>query len=341
MDKTYLRQAIGIDIGSKKLQCRHGVLDSQMKIHLKASKSISNHYGEFDQLQQWIERHSGKYSGVKLIFIIEATGTYHEELLYFLTDHGYSVCVTLPKSTRHFAKSLNTKTKNDRVDAGVLARMGLERELTPWQAPSDQMKTLKDLTRELEQLKKDRTRLLNQLHAKQKAYHVHEEIIERLKSRIAFIDEQIKLVETQIEEIISNSPDLQEPIDRIEKVQGLGRMTIISIIAETDGFALFKSIKQLSSYVGLDVVERQSGDFRGKTRISKAGNRRIRASLYFPAISASIHNPTLSKFYHRLLNKGKAKKLALTAVARKLLGIIYSLWKSGQEYQKDLNIKSL
>ena len=332
MPKVYLRQSVGIDISKDKLQCRHGLLKEDLGVDLKASKSLANKPSGFSLLQSWLEKHTQKYS-LPLRIILEATGVYHESLVYFLKEHGYEVCVVLPKAAKHYAKSLSTKTKNDQIDAGLLARMGLERKLRPWEIPSEKLKTLKELTREVAQLKKERSRLKNQLHAKSHAYQSLRSSRSRIESRIELINQQLQNVEKEIDQLVEEDPALKEPLDRISKVEGLGRMTILTIIAETDGFALFTSLKQLTSFAGLDVIENQSGNFKGKTRISKAGNARIRAAIYMPALCAARHNPALAQFYQRVLKSQKVKKQAVIAVARKLLGLIYTLWKSGQEYR--------
>ncbi|MEM8898499.1 MAG: IS110 family transposase [Bacteroidota bacterium] len=333
MSQEYLQQAIGIDVSKKKLQCRHGLLAPGQEIKLKSSKTLDNSKDSFDQLVEWIEKHTEKYPSVPLRIVLEATGRYHEQLIYFLNDQEYELCVILPKNSKFFARSI-TKTKNDEVDAGMLARMGLERKLEKWQAPPEELKTLKELTRELTQLKKEATRLRNQQEAKTHAYRPEQVGLDRIEKRLELIEQQIKEVECQIDEQVDQNEELKQTIERIEQVEGLGKRTILTVIAETYGFALFTSIKQLCSYVGLDVIENQSGNFYGKTRISKAGNTQIRTALYFPAMTAARCNPTLSVFYGRLLDNGKAKKQALVAVARKLLILIYSLWKSGQEYRK-------
>ena len=112
----------------------------------------------------------------------------------------------------------------------------------------------------------------------------------------------------------------------------IGFITIIKVLTETNGFLLFNSIRQLVSYAGLDVIEKESGKYKGKTKISKKGNARIRSALYMPAMSAARNNKTLKVFYNRV-NEGRTiKKQGLIAVMRKLLILIYTLWKKEEEY---------
>ena len=120
--------------------------------------------------------------------------------------------------------------------------------------------------------------------------------------------------------------------EKIETIKGLGFITIIKVLTETNGFLLFKSIRQLVSYAGLDVIEKESGKYIGKTKISKKGNARIRSALYMPAMSAAQHNRTLKVFYNRINESRTIKKQGLIAVMRKLLILIYTLWKKEEEY---------
>src|SRR5690606_28410827 len=108
--------------------------------------------------------------------------------------------------------------------------------------------------------------------------------------------------------------------------------TIVKVLAETNGFLLFDSIRQLVSYAGLDVVQDQSGNQTGKTKISKKGNAHLRQSLYMAALSAGKYNPVLKPFYERMKEKLPAKKQGIVALMRKLLILINTLWKTEEEY---------
>ncbi len=121
-------------------------------------------------------------------------------------------------------------------------------------------------------------------------------------------------------------------IDKITTIPGVGFITAIVIIAETHGFALITSIKQLVSYAGLDIRIRESGKWKGKSKITKKGNVHIRKALYFPSYSSVKYSETNRKFYMRLFDKKGKSMVAATAVQRKLLGLIYTLWKNDTTY---------
>ena len=130
---------------------------------------------------------------------------------------------------------------------------------------------------------------------------------------------------------------------RKEALKGMGFMTVVTILAETNGFALITNRKQLTRYAGLDVPAHQSGPVDPKRHISKQGNVHIRTALYFPAIVSTQYNPQMKDFYGRLCaRKTQSKMIGVTAAMRKLLLLIYSLWKSGEEYdpERDMPVSS-
>ena len=126
---------------------------------------------------------------------------------------------------------------------------------------------------------------------------------------------------------------LKQKVEKIVKIKGLGYQSLAVIIAETNGFAAFESTAQLVSYAGYDVVANESGKRKGKTKISKKGNSRIRRTLHFPAFNMVKYEVGVFKnLYQRVYDKSKIKMKAYTAVQKKLLTIIYALWENDQEF---------
>ncbi len=118
-------------------------------------------------------------------------------------------------------------------------------------------------------------------------------------------------------------------------IPGIGFIAATTVVSETQGFSNITSIKQLSSYAGYDVKLRESRKYIGKTRISKQGNSYIRQILYMPALSSISHASSMRNFYDRV-NKNKTSRLiGITAVQRKLLGLMYTLWKKDTKYDAD------
>jgi transposase len=188
------------------------------------------------------------------------------------------------------------------------------------------------LVREHTNLKKILTIAKNQLHALNHAHVVNQEVKTIKDDQISFYEKQILLVEKEMIRLVKQDSELHRKIENIATVKGLRYITIIKVISETNGFLLFTSIRQLVSYAGLDVIEKESGKYTGKTKISKKGNARIRSALYMPAMAAAAHNKTLKIFYNRVNEGRKIKRQGLVAVMRKLLILIYTLWKKDEVY---------
>lgn len=268
------------------------------------------------------------------VFLMEATGIYYEPLAYHLHRLNQEVCVVLPNKVKHYAKSLNVKSKTDALDARVIAQMGAERALSAWEPPVQVFRELRALTRLCGGLKQQRTVFICQLHSIKAGEEPMALVVKSLKSIVTKLDKEIEKTEAAIHMLIDTEEWLREKVAKLLTIKGVSFITVTTILAETQGFKLIHSRKQLASYAGYDVVQRESGtSVRGKTRISKKGNGRIRAALHFPALTAARHNPELSATYKRI-NTGKASKMVgATALQRKLLLLIYTLWKNDTEYK--------
>ncbi len=130
-------------------------------------------------------------------------------------------------------------------------------------------------------------------------------------------------------------------VEKLLTIKGVGILTVATIIAETLGFQFVKNAKQLASYAGYDVVQRESEiSIKGKTRISKKGNRYIRNALYFPAMVACRYNENLKKTYLRIIENKSSKMVGQIAIQRKLLILIYTLWKKNEAYDTNFTKKS-
>lgn len=329
-----LFQSVGIDMAMDKFDVCFKE-QRQGKVTIKGTKNFSNNHEGFKALLEWCNKR--RKEDTPLLFVMEATGVYYEELCYYLHSLEQEVTVELPQKIKYYAKSLNIKTKTDKVDAKMIADIGIERHasLKRWTPPSAQFKEIRDLTRELSRLKKIKNVMTSQLHAMNAAHGTTKEVLDTIKKHIKFTEKLIADMDKTLLKAVKKDKELYERLARIEKVKGLRMLTIVKVLAETNGFLLFDNIRQLVSYAGLDVVQNQSGKFVGKTTISKKGNAHLRQSLFMAAVSAGTHNPTLKPFYERLKERLPAKKQGVVAVMRKLLILIYTLWKTGEEYNPD------
>jgi len=333
--KATLKQCLGIDVSMKKIDCCLSFYTEDLKIKVVATSGFENGPEGFVKLREWLNRKQD--NGLALYVNMEATGTYHEEAAYFLAGVGYRLSVIQPTKGKQYAKSLDEKNKTDKIDAGMLARMGLERELMPWSRPNEQLRLLKRMSRERIGLIRDRNALTNQLHALNHSFDAFRDSVDRLKERIALATKQLSEIEAQMRDLTESDPELAKRTKHAITIPGINFLTAITVIAETDGFANVSNRRQLVSYVGLDVVMKESGTLTWRPHISKRGNAYIRAGLYMAAVSSIIHNKTLKTYFNRLKEKGKPGKTGIVALERKLLVLIYTLYKNGQDYIPDYN----
>ncbi|MBZ4676308.1 MAG: transposase family protein [Anaerophaga sp.] len=336
--KKIIRQSVGIDISMETFDVCIIQMQEDFDTCVVSTKKFSNTQTGFEQFYKWVSKFKTK--DMPIAHTMEATGVYYESLAYFLKSKSETVHVVLPNKSKKFAESLGLRSKTDKIDAKMLARMGVERKLLQWNPCSDLFRDLRFLTRERLSLIQDRTRAKNQLHALQHSNKPQKKTIERLITKIAFYDEQIEEVEQDIKQLIESDKILSEKTKRVLTIPGVRLTTLAPIIAETNGFAAIQNIKQLTSYAGYDICIRESGKWKGHNKISKKGNSYIRASLFFPACTAAVHNKPLKQSYDRIKEKKKIPMVANTAVQRKLLALIYTLWENDTEFNENYQVKN-
>jgi transposase len=332
-----LKQVAGLDISKDNIAVCFGLLYQDLKQSFSKIMSFKNNQTGHKELLKWVRKQIVTQE-VPIWFVMEATGIYYENLAYFLTENDCLITVLLPNKAKHFMGTLDNKSKTDGLDALALSQFGIEKNLKKWQIPDKLFKELKALCREYQTIKSLSTEVKNRLHAKEYSFQPSVQTIKRLRQQLALFKKQIKELNNQIAELVKQNQQLYDKIKRIQKIEGVGFMTLVSVISETNGFALIENGKQLTSYSGLDIVHNQSGNSIRKTKISKKGNSFIRNALYMPALSAVKYNQKLKQFYIRLVIKKNLKKVALIAVMRKLLLLIYSLWKNDAQYVPNYNI---
>lgn len=329
---------VGLDISMDSFWATISILNDNLDIEYLKNKDFSNTNNGFKAMLKWIDEVG--LENLELHFTMEATGVYYENLAYFLDKKTYIVHVVLPNKAKKFMESLDINSKTDKLDSRALGQLGIERKLRIWKPISPSLKIIKELTRERGRLVKIRSQLKNNLHALDHTYKINEATINRLKSLIDVFSIQVKEIEKELKEKTKKDKYLQKKIDKIITIPGIGITTALIVIAETNGFSMMENSKQLSSYAGLDVREQQSGTWKGKSQISKKGNSHLRGALYFPALTTIKYSKHYKSFYERILHEKKKSKIGLTAVSRKLLILMFSLWKNDTVYQEDYKIKN-
>ncbi|MEN9430882.1 MAG: hypothetical protein RJA86_1741 [Pseudomonadota bacterium] len=321
---------VGTDIAKDKFDACIRMSESDNK-KVVATRTFDNKQTGFAEFLTWI-RNKTKNSDSVLV-MMEATGVYYEDLVYFLYVNKVSAAVELPNKVKYFAKSHNVITKTDKVDAKLLALYGMDRDVKLWVPMCPDFKILRELTRERLALNKAIVRAKNQRHALNHAHDICTVVLETKTKQIETYESLMQDIEAEITRRYNANSELKARVEKITICKGIRWMSVLTVLCETNGFETFRSIRQVVSYTGLDVVLHESGKYKGKTRISKKGNSHIRAVLYMPALSAKTHNEDWVDFAQRIVDRDpKTKMKSVVAVMRKLLVTIFVLWKNDMEY---------
>jgi len=329
-----LKYSLGIDVSKDEFHAAMLLQHSDLSHVVKATRKFSNTAEGYKSFEHWILSH--KKMDIALHLTMEATGNYYENLSFYLYNQGFRVNVVLPNKAKKYLQSLGIKSKNDKIDARGLAQMGAEQRLREWQPFSESIYSLRSLTRYCEQLSHSRTMYLNQLSALSQGMYQVQEVKKRLQMLIGTVEQQIVEVKEEIETMLRGDEKIWSKTEKILPIKGLGVYSLAVIIAETNGFELFENERQLCSYAGYDVIENQSGKRTGKTRISKKGNSHIRRILHMPALNMiKYKNTKFVALYERIMSRHTKKMVAYVAIQRKLLALIYALWKKNESYKPD------
>ena len=333
-----LKQVLGVDVAQKELVITLGRMHDDFVIELCAYKVFKNTKNGFLKLSEWVNKLTDKE--IKVRYVMEATGVYHQKFAYYLEEKQEDVSIVLPNKISNYMRTLDIKTITDKTCSEAIARFGLERKLDNWKKPKDIYRILKQLTRERRQIVDERTIVKNQLHAEETEAIPHIQSIGRLKRRIQFLNTLEKEIKNEIKISVKEHKDLMVDINNICTIPGVSVLTAVTVIGETNGFELIRSKKQLTSYAGLDVKEKLSGtSVKGKPKISKRGNRYLRSCLHLPALSTIKWDDNFRDQYARIVAKHGIKMKGCVAVERKLLELIYVIYKTKTIYDNDYEFK--
>ncbi|QTD45608.1 IS110 family transposase [Ottowia testudinis] len=319
--------SIGIDVAKAKLDVC--VLFEQRS----RTKVVPNSPAGFAQLLAWLQQHWPTQPLSGFHAILEGTGAYHEAAACALFDAGIRVSIVNPAQVRDFARGLGIRTKTDGVDSAVLARYGLLVQPAAWTPPP--ARVLQALLSRREAIAQDLRRERNRLE-KQQAGQPVALVQSSLEDSIAFLQQQLKDIERQIDRHIDSHPDLKGDEQLLQSIPAVGEKVSTQMLSLLRSRS-FDTAEQLAAYLGLVPVERQSGSsLLGRARLSKAGPAKLRATLYMAAVVGTRYNPHVKALYERLLANGKPKMAALGAAMRKLVHLCFGVWKHQQPYRADL-----
>lgn len=315
MSNTIAR-IVGIDISKERLD-----------IHLLPDgdeRSFANNHTGLAELARWLK----PFKLERIVF--EATGAYHRLLERVLGEKGLPLVKMNAQHTRAFAKAAGRLSKTDRIDAAMLARFGAV--MTPEIRPlrSQALAALGELVAARRALIKERTATLN----RQKNLTIS--LLERQAGqRLKQIAAQIEAIDAECRKLIAAEAELARRCEILTSIPGLGEATAFAIIADMPELGTLAN-KQAASLAGLAPVDRQSGQWKGKSFV-QGGRSRLRQALYMPALVAIRFNHPLKAKYEALRKTGKPAKLAITAIMRKLIVLANALIRDGRNWSPSLS----
>jgi len=267
--------------------------------------------------------------------VMEATGAYYLRFAHYLVTHSIQVSVVNPVSIRRFAQMKLSRVKTDKYDSAIIASYGESQEPVHWQIPDVKILELQQLCSLEEQLIVNKGALTNQLEAFSKSPFASKAAIKMLSKKIKSDEQDLKALNAQIESISMENYGRQ--VEILNSIPGMGMKTTVCLIVATKGFRETTDGRSLCAYAGLSPRPYQSGtSVKGKGRISKMGNRSLRNKLYMCSLTAIRFNPACKAFYTRLRKNGKPAKVALIAVASKLLRQAAAMIKSNKLFDERL-----
>ncbi len=278
--------------------------------------------------------HTLTRGGKRVRVCLEATGLYGLDVALVLSACAeIEVMVANPRAVRHFAQAMMQRSKNDQLDAVVLREFAARMPFKPWVRPKQNTLALWAIARRLEAVTALCTAEKNRRHASGLSQAIPASVRRDIARSLRFHAQAMKQLRQEALRCITADTQLQRQYQLLQSVSGIGETSAIQLLAELALLPEDRDVRQWVAYAGLDPREHRSGtSVRKYTRISKVGNRHLRQSLYMPALVASRREPHLRGFYEHLLARGKRKRQALVAVARKLLHAIYGMFRSDQPY---------
>lgn len=254
------------------------------------------------------------------VIVVEATGKHHRGVHRFLHDAGRPVTVVNPLRARLFAESLGALAKTDSVDARMLAVFGQMARLAATPPLPETLENVREVVRGREAAVAARSALENQLSTTALV-----SVRKQIKQQLNAADRAADALEAEAVRIIKSDAALARRLTILVSLPGIGVITAIGLIANMPELGHLDA-KQAGMLAGLAPVACDSGQRNGPRHI-RGGRKTVRTGIYMAALSATLHNPHLKRFYERLIDAGKFKKVALTAVMRKLLVLANSMLK--------------
>lgn len=309
--KRQMNFTIGIDIGKDTLVV-HRLPD-------KATVEVTNDKSVLTTLLRWL----GKAEALRVVF--EPTGPYHRQLEKTLAAAGVAMVKVNPRQARRFADAIGQLAKTDRVDAAMLARLGATLDLEARPPKGEMLHDLRELQVARQGQMKDRIALTHRLR------HATLALVKRqLRLRIRQVDTHLAEIDAAMLEAIRADEVLSQRFNILTSIPGIGQIAACAMLIEMPELGQMEA-RQAAALAGLAPITRQSGKWKGHAHI-QGGRAGLRRSLYMPALVAARYNAPLKEKYQKLISSGKAAKIAITAIMRKLIVLANALLRDNRKW---------
>ena len=266
-------------------------------------------------------------------YVMEATGIYHMRLALRLYELGRCVSVVNPLVIKRYAQMQLLRVKSDKADAKLIRDYGEQHTLSPWRPASSEVLELQQAHSWLDDLIRERTRLLNRQEAHAQRPQLSAFVLRQMTRQRKHLNRQIKDCERHLEEVVKKY--FAEVYRHLRTIPSMGPKTAIQLIVVTDGFRRFEDVKALCAYIGVSPTTFRSGtSVNGKGGIAKMGNGRMRQLLYLCSWTAKRCNHACHALYLRLQAMGKPPKVIQIAIAHKLLRQAFAVAIKGVPYSE-------
>lgn len=318
-----MQSVLGIDVSKAKLDVC-ALFGGKIR-----KKIVENSAFGFKQLHSWLLKNNIDNPHI----CMESIGCYSEGVAEFFHERGFKVSVINPLQIKAFRRSKLVRQKTDSVDAQIIAEFCLQNVPELWNPRSPEQRELHEINHRISSLQIEIRRATTCLEKK----NLSDLILKSVHDEIKFLKNQINSLEKTAREIVESNDDLKAKFARITEIKGVGEKMALAILADMPDMKNFQKASQFAAFAGVTPSHFQSGtSVNGKSHISKFGSRNVRKALYMSALVVKNYNPHFQKFVQKLQTKGKASKVIIAAIMRKLLCILFGMLKNSSNFDPNL-----
>lgn len=322
MSKWY----VGVDVSKDELVAAVGGHKGKSFVNsVKGSKALC----------RWAK---GTAAGRPLHICLEATGVYgYRAAMIWVSCPETEVSIVNPAQIAAFAKAQLRRSKTDAIDAQVILAFAQSQQPRPWQPQNDIGRQLYALVTEWDALAETKRRLANRDHSQEYLPDLPGEVSRAQRNVAKCLDREIARLEEAVIHLCDHTPELKAQVALLCTIPGVKQNTAVHLLAYGKDTLTTYSRKELTAHAGLAPRHHQSGSsIRGKSRLAKQGDKRLRRVLYMPVLCGIRSNPLIKARYQHLCQHGKAKMAAIAACMRKLLLIIQAMLKHQTTFNPEI-----